>query len=168
MGRKPTGSSMVAPPRGVSAFFSYSHRDQSRRDRLEKHMSVLKRERIVTCWHDRLILPGTDFAAEIDDRINTADIVLLLISADFLASNYCYEIECESALSRHSAGEARVVPIILRPADWKNTPLGGLQALPRDGKPVSRWSDQDQAFLDIVEGIRRIVRELAGNPHTFS
>jgi hypothetical protein len=96
--------------------------------------------------------------------VQTAHIVLLLVSADFLASNYCYDIEVTRAMARHEAGEARVIPIILRPVDWQSAPFGQLQALPKDGRPVRSWPDPDEAFLDIALGIRSVAEGLAPNP----
>jgi hypothetical protein len=130
------------------------------RERLEAHLSTLKREKVILGWHDRKIEPGADWKGQIDKHLETSDIVLLLISADFLASDYCYDIELDRALARHDSGEARVIPIILRPCDWPNSRFGKLQALPRDGKPVSDWTTQDGAFNEIARGIRRIVAEL--------
>lgn len=131
------------------------------RSRLEAHLSSLKRERLISGWHDRKIKPGTEWKGQIDDHLNSSRIILLLISADFLASDYCYDVEMDRALARHDAGEARVIPIILRPCDWPWSRFGKLQALPRDGKPVSDWSTHDQAFNEIARGIRRVVESFA-------
>jgi hypothetical protein len=135
------------------------------RDRLEAHLSTLKRDNVIMGWHDRKIAPGVEWKGHIDKHMKTSDIVLLLISADFLASDYCYDVELTHALARHDAGEARVLPIILRPCDWPNSRFGKLQALPRDGKPVSDWTTQDRAFNEIARGIRHIVTELSARSH---
>jgi len=129
------------------------------RDRLEAHLSSLKRERLISGWHDRRIKPGTEWKGQIDAHLDSSQIILLLISADFLASDYCYDIEMDRALARHDAGEAQVIPIILRPCDWPWSRFGKLQALPRDGKPVSDWSTRDKAFNEVARGIRRVVEE---------
>src|SRR5205085_8297896 len=92
--------------------------------------------------------------------LNTARIIILLISTDFIASDYCYSIEMTRALERHKAGEARVIPIILRPTDLKNSPFSRLQALPKDAKPITRWKDRDDAFLNVAEGIRQAISDL--------
>jgi hypothetical protein len=144
----------------VEVFFSYSHKDERMREKLETHLSALRRENVIAGWHDRKIMPGTEWKDQIDEHIETAHIILLLVSADFLNSDYCYDVELKRAISRHDGGEARVIPIILRPCDWLNTPFGKLQALPRDGKPVSDGATQDHAFNEIARGIRRVVEEM--------
>jgi len=101
-----------------------------------------------------------EWAGSIDEHFRTADIILLLISADFLSSNYCYEIEMKTALGRHEAKEARVVPIILRDVDWHTAPFGKLQALPRDGKPITLWTNRDEAWATVARGIRGMVDDL--------
>ena len=95
--------------------------------------------------------------SEIDAHVNSADIILLLVSPDFLASDYCYKVEMETALDRHKQRAAVVIPIILRPVDWSGAPFGHLQALPRDGRPVTSWSNRDEAFTSIAQGIREVV-----------
>ena len=148
--------------RAMNVFYSYAHEDEELRTRLEKHLALLKRQGLIVGWHDHLISPGIEWAQEIDIHLNTADIILLLISPSFLASDYCYSIEMKRALERHEAGEARVLPVILRPVDWKEEPtLSKLQALPTNGKPVTSWPNPplyDQAFLDIEKGIRKVVK----------
>src|SRR5256885_1463819 len=105
------------PLQPIEVFYSYARADEALRDQLEKHLAVLKRQKVISAWHDRLITAGEDWANEIDQHINSASIILLLVSADFLTSDYCYEIEMTQALGRHEAGETRVIPIILRPCD---------------------------------------------------
>ena len=144
----------------MKLFFSYAHKDEPLRDQLATHLSLLKRQNIITDWHDRNITAGTDWAQAIDDNLNTADIILLLISSDFLASDYCYDKEMTRAIERHHQGTARVIPIILRPCDWHSAPFGKLQALPKDAKPVTQWSNPDEAFTNIAQGIRTAVTEL--------
>src|SRR5437016_4520884 len=146
----------------LSVFISYAHEDESWRQQLEAHLSLLRREGLVADWHDRQIIPGTDWAQEIDEHLETAAIILLLVSSDFLASDYCYEIEMRRALQRHQHKEARVIPIILRPCDWQSAPFARLQALPRGGKPVVKWDNQDEAFQDIALGLRRVIAEYIG------
>ncbi len=150
--------------RTFEIFYSYSHKDQRLRDQLETQLSLLKREGLIMSWDDHKITAGNEWAGMIDEHLNTAQIFLLLISADFIASNYCYDIEMTRALERHKAGEARVIPIILRPCDWKKAPFGKLKALPTDSKPVTKWTDRDSAFFDIVTGIRRVIEELTNIP----
>ncbi|MCP4698112.1 MAG: ROK family protein [Gammaproteobacteria bacterium] len=142
--------------KAIELFISYSHQDESWRDKLETHLAILKRQGVISTWHDRKIEPGVEWAGEIDKHIESADVILLLISPDFLASTYCYEIEMKRALQRHEKKDARVIPVILRPSDWKPTPFSKLQAVPRDGVAISKWGDEDDAFLSIAENIRQI------------
>jgi hypothetical protein len=138
----------------ASVFFCYSHNDEALRDQLEVHLALLKRQGVISIWHDRRLVPGDDFNAGIARELERADIILLLVSPDFLASDYCYGVEMTRALARHENGTARVIPVILRPCDWKQAPFGGLLAAPTDGKPVSKFSDPDDAFLEITKMIR--------------
>ncbi|MGD0186969.1 MAG: toll/interleukin-1 receptor domain-containing protein [Roseiarcus sp.] len=136
-------------------FFSYSHRDEDLRDQLDVHLAMLKRQGVVETWHDRRIVAGAPFVQEIDANLDAADVILLLLSPDFLASDYCYDIEVKRAMERHIAGVARVIPVVLRPCDWQDgTPFRGLMAVPKDGKPVTKWPNLDDAFLDITKAIR--------------
>ncbi len=153
---------MVSDPNNaIEIFFSYSHKDQELRDQLETQLSLLKRQGFISSWHDRKIGAGEEWAQEIDRHLNSAQIILLLVSADFIASHYCYEQEMMRALERHRLGEARVIPIILRPCDWHNSPFGQLQALPTDGQPITgrNWHTRDEAFLDVTQGIRRVIEK---------
>ena len=115
---------------------------------------------MITTWHDRKIGAGTEWRGQIDTHLNAAHIILLLISSDFLASDYCRDVEVKRAMERHEAEEARVIPIILRPAIWQGAPFEKLQALPKDAKSVTTWSNQDEAFVSVAEGIRSAVDEL--------
>lgn len=138
----------------ATIFFSYSHKDEALRDKLETHLSMLKRQGFIEAWHDRRITPGDVLDKAIGVHLERADIVLLLVSPDFLASDYCYEKEMTRALERHEAGACRVIPVILRPCDWKDAPFGKLLAAPKDGKPITRWPDIDEAFLDVTQAIK--------------
>jgi len=111
-------------------------------------------------WHDRKIEPGTDWSGAIDDNLKTADIILLLVSSDVLASDYCYDVEMKEAMSRHAKREARVVPVIVRDTNWKRAPFAELQALPKDAKAVAEWSSRDAAWRNVSEGIERVAQEL--------
>jgi len=144
----------------INIFFSYSHEDERLRNELDKHLSILKRSGIINAWHDRCIMPGAEFDNEISNNLKTADIILLLISADFLASDYCYNKEMKFALERHERNEAVVIPVILRPCDWKDTQFGKLQAVPANGKPVVKFLTLDDAFLEITDQIKRVTGEI--------
>ena len=146
----------------IEVFLSYAHEDENLRDELAKHLKLLERQRVISAWYDRQITAGTEWKGQIDNHLETAKIILLLVSADFLASDYCYDVELKRAMERHEAKEARVIPIILREVDWKGAPFGKLQALPRNAEPVTNWSNPDPAFADIARGIRRAVEEITG------
>ena len=147
-------------PNRIRVFYAYSHEDEELRGQLEKHLTPLRRRGYITDWHDRKIGAGREWEGEIHERLNSAHVILLLISIDFINSDYCYDIEMKRALERHEAKEARVIPILLRPVDWQIEPFAKLQALPEDLKPVTRWEDQDEAFLYIAKEIRKVVDEL--------
>lgn len=138
----------------ATLFFSYSHKDEDLRDQLEVHLAMIKREGLIEAWHDRKIPVGNELDNSIDEKLESADVVLLLVSPDFLASSYCYDKEVQRAMQRHDEGSSRVIPVILRPSDWKKAPFGKLLAAPKDGKPVTKWPDRDEAFLDVVQQIR--------------
>jgi hypothetical protein len=156
---------MTTDSKSFEVFVSYSHKDKSLREKLQIHFATIEREGKVRLWHDRMIPPGNEWRTAIDDHLESADIILLLISPDFLASKYCAEIEGARAIARHDAKEARVVPILLRPSDWHTTPFARLQALPEDGKPVTTWGDRDSAFLNVAKGLRTLLAVMAeSNP----
>jgi len=150
---KPDGSAL-------SLFISYSHRDDELREKLDTHLSLLKRQGVFDVWHDRRIAAGQEWAGQIDAELESADIVLLLISADFLASDYCYDREMLHALQRHDAGSARVVPVILRPCDWQTSPFARLQVLPRDGTPVRSHADIDVALTEVARALRTVAEAM--------
>lgn len=147
----------------VRLFFSYSHKDEALRDELEKHLSSLKHQGIIATWHDRRIDAGEEWATQIDDQLRDADIILLLVSADFIASRYCYDMEMNEALRRHTAGESRVIPVILRPCDWHDLPFGKLQAATRDGRAVVKFPSLDDGFLEVVQAIKATVKSMPDN-----
>src|SRR2546421_6694101 len=132
----------------IEIFCSYAHEDEVWLRRLEKHLILLKRQGLISLWHDRLISPGTDWTQAIDTQLETASIILLLVSADFIASDYCYGTEMKRALERQEAGEAQVIPILVRPGEWKDAPFARLQALPTGAIPIASWSDSDSALAD--------------------
>ncbi len=144
----------------VNLFYSYSHKDESLRDALETHLSILKRQGLLSDWHDRKIIAGKDWEREIDAYMTAADIILLLVSPDMIASDYCYGKELSKALERHESGHTMVVPVIARPVDWASMPFAKFQALPRDGKPVTSWGNIDEAWLDVEMGLRRTIEKI--------
>lgn len=139
----------------TTVFFSYSHRDETWRDELEIHLQTLQRQGLIDTWHDRRIVAGDEFDHSISEHLEAASIILLLVSPYFIASDYCYDVEMTRALERHKAGDARVIPVILEPCVWQELPFGKLLATPTDGKPVSKHPNPHDAFVDIVQAIRR-------------
>ena len=146
----------------VYLFYAYSHADERFRKRLEQHLSLLRREGVIEDWHDRKILPGAEIDKEIDENLKKSQIILLLVSANFLDSDYAYNIEMKTALKKHESGEAIVIPVILDHVDWHDAPFGKLNALPRDGTPItsSKWKNQNEAFAEVARGIRTNVKNL--------
>ena len=156
------GKSMAKSEVGgaVDVFFSYCHTDDRYRQEIDKHLALLKREGLISSCFDHQIKAGRDLDEGISEQLGRARIILLLLSSDFIASNYCYSIELGRAIERHANGAARVIPIIIRPCDWHSAPFGKLKALPKDGKAVSAWRPRDKAYLDIAKGIREVVDEI--------
>ncbi|MGB7924220.1 MAG: tetratricopeptide repeat protein, partial [Pyrinomonadaceae bacterium] len=144
----------------IKIFYSYSHKDERLRDKLDNHLALLQRQGLIEDWHDRMIEAGDDWETEINTHLDSARIILLLVSDDFIASDYCYSIEMKRALERHGTEEARVIPIILRPVDWESSPFGKLQALPKGGKPVTKWRNRDEALTNVAQGIRKVIKSL--------
>jgi len=144
----------------VRLFISYSHKDENLRLELQTHLELLQRQGIIDAWDDRRIDAGEEWKKKIDENLERADIVLLLISADFIASDYCYEKEMTRALERHENNEARVIPVIVRDCNWRIAPFAKLQALPKEGKAVKKWPDKDSAWRNVAEGIEKVVEEI--------
>jgi hypothetical protein len=149
--------------KAVKVFISYSRADERFKTALDKHLSSLKRSGLVSVWHDGMIEAGGSWSDVIVRELESANMILLLISADFIASEYCWSLELRRALERRASGVAEVVPIIVRPADWENTPVAELQVLPANGIPISSSADQDFAYLDVVRGLRRVAERMVNN-----
>jgi TIR domain-containing protein len=144
----------------IEVFISYSHNDRALRDEREIHLSNLKRQGIISSWYDGDITPGTEWERQIMERLRSAQIVLLLISADFIHSDFCYSIEMKQAIVRHDANNVRVIPILLRPTDWKGAPFAKLKMLPTDAKAITMWPTHDEGFVDVIQGIREAIDDL--------
>ncbi|MEV6057587.1 toll/interleukin-1 receptor domain-containing protein [Streptomyces sp. NPDC052107] len=153
-------SSPAAGPEPVKIFVSYSQEDLDLVTVLDRHLSALRREGLISLWIDREIGPGQEWREAIDQNINDAAIILLMISSSFIASEYCWDVELRQALERHAAGSARVIPVILRDCDWHHLPFSKLQALPTAARPIVKWPDPDSGFADVSRGIRRAVLTL--------
>ena len=146
-------------------FISYCHQDESFKNDLEKHLSSLKRQNLIDIWHDRCISAGEEWKSEIDINLHDSDIILFLISADFLASSYCMDIEAKQAMDQHKKGTSLLIPIIVRSVRWRLEELNKFQALPKDAKAISSYSDKDSAWCEVVEGIEKLLNNLKKN-HT--
>jgi tetratricopeptide (TPR) repeat protein len=149
----------------VKIFFSYSHEDETLRDELAKYLKPLERQGKIEPWHDRKIEPGKNWRQELDFHLNSADIVLLLVSTDFVNSDFCYCTELERARERHDAGETRIIPIFLRLIDLnalKGTPLETIQGVPEPSQPITsaKWETRDEAFVHVAERIRAVVEQI--------
>ena len=154
--RQPVGADGGVQP--LRLFYSYSHKDEVLRSELETHVKLLHRQGLIISWHDRQITAGDEWKGEIDENLELADIVILLVSADFIASDYCYDIEMARTLDRHECNKARVIPVIIRDVNWHSAPFAKLQVLPTDGKAVTLWTNRDSAWRNVSEGIEEAIK----------
>jgi len=145
---------------GVRMFVSYSKHDKKWLDELNKHLFPLLRQQKVEVWYDEKLPAGSDWDREIKNRLAEADIILFLVSPDFLATNYIWDVEIKAAIERDKRGEVTAIPIILRPSDWSDTPLGKLSAVPEKGEPISMAEDRDDAFLRVVLALNKVIKEI--------
>lgn len=148
----------------MKIFVSYSHRNEATLERLKAHLSPLRRDGRIETWYDREIRAGGNIDDAISTQLRTCNLFILLISADFLNSDYCMDTEMTHAMERHEEGTARVIPIIVEDCYWKSSPFRKLKALPKDGKPISNWTNENTAFLNIVEEIANILDESNRTP----
>jgi hypothetical protein len=146
--------------KGLSVFISYAHSDEGVKNELVKHLRPLERLGLISEWHDRKLKAGEEWDRVISENLRTSDIVLLLISVDFINSRYCFDVELEEAMKMHDAKRTRVIPVVVRNCLWSPMPFAKLQALPRDGKAVGSWSDRDEALTNVAEGVRTVADEL--------
>ena len=149
-----------APQKNIRLFLSYAHEDEVLRFELQKHLKPLQRAGLIAAWSDRQIEAGDDWKEQIDENLERANIILLLVSADFIASDYCYDKEMGRALERHKSGEATVIPVIVRDVNWKRTPFATLQVLPENGTPVMQWPNRDSAWRNVSEAIERLIEKI--------
>jgi hypothetical protein len=149
----------------IKLVFSYAHADEALRNELEKHLAPLRRQGLIESWHDRRIVPGQEFGGQIERHFQDADIVLLLVSPDFINSNYCYDVEMVGAIGRHHRHEAIVIPVILRPCHWHDLPFGKILAATVDGKPVTQFLSLDEGFYQVVDAIKRAIKVLGAKPN---
>lgn len=144
----------------IKVFYSYAHTDEGLRQELNKHLAILKRSGVIETWSDTEITAGAPWEEQIARNLREADIILLLISPDFLASEYCWNTEMDTALKRHNNGTARVIPVFLRPCLWKGAAFGTLQGLPTKARPITEWNNLDAAFTSVAEGIEKTAKAM--------
>jgi len=147
---------LIPQGQAIALFFSYASKDEALQNELAKHLNLLERQGVITSWDSRQILPGDEREQVISRQLNTADIILLLISSDSIADDTCYDLEIRRAMERHQAGEAHVIPILLRSVDWMGAPFSQLDVLPKNKQPVTTWDNRDEAFRQVAEGIRAV------------
>ncbi|REG82289.1 TIR domain-containing protein [Algoriphagus antarcticus] len=138
-------------------FLSYAHADEDLKKELDKHLMPLKRSGKIETWDDRELIAGQEWNEEILAELNRAEIILLLVSKDFIASQYIWEKELETAMKRHENGTAKVVPVIIKNCLWQDMPFAKLQALPRNAKPVTNYENPDDAFTEIAVSVKKLV-----------
>jgi len=148
---------MIVKDRPTQVFYSYAREDEALLADLNAHLSLLIRQSLISTWSDRAIEPGHEWDRSIMEYLARADIILLMISSNFIESDFCWSNELKKAMERHDHGSARVIPVIIRPCDWKSAPFGKLQVLPSNGVPVTRWPDKDAAWLEVAKGIRNVI-----------
>lgn len=146
--------------RKIKVFLSYAHADEEYKKELDKHLAVQRKSGKIETWNDRKLVAGTHIHEEIDEKLVEADLIILLLSSDFFASDYCYGKEMTKALELNEQGQNIVIPVIVRTCDWLESPLKDIVALPEDGQPISKWEDADDAYMNVVKGIKKAIAEL--------
>ena len=141
----------------VRIFISYAQKDEAFKNELENHLAPLKIQRIIESWNDKEILPGGKREEEIRNQIEKSQLILFLISSDFIASKYSNNDSINRALDKHRNEEAIVIPVILRPTDYSFLEISEIEALPKDGRSISEWPNQDAAWIDVVKEIKRVI-----------
>lgn len=144
----------------LELFYCYAREDRALLNTLDRHLTGLRRSGLITTWYDGEIIPGTPWQQEIEMHLKNADVILLLLSVDFISSDYCFSKEMKYAIERHYTGEARVIPILLRPIHYTSAPFNVLQMLPSNGVPVTSWPNHDEAFANVALGISNVVKDL--------
>ena len=145
---------------GIQIFISYAHEDEHHRKELVKHLEPLRREGLVEVWHDRMINAGSPLDETIKTNLQSSQVVLLLISPDFIASEYCYDMELETALRMNNEGKTTVIPVIVRPCNWHSLAFGHLMATPTDGRAITKFKNVDEAYLEIEQAVRQVAKSL--------
>jgi hypothetical protein len=165
-----TGLTTMAKTPPLSVFCSYSQRDEKLRAQVATGLAGLVRDGLLReAWYDRKTIAGENWAKEIHKNLEESDIILFLVSSNFIDSDYCMGIEVVRAIARHKTGDARVIPIILEPCDWESAPFGELQALPGGGKPLRVWTAVNKNRLkEISQGMRKVAVELCATGNRSS
>lgn len=151
---------MAASNEKVRMFISYSHADEKQREEFQKYLVMFERAGLIDVWHDRLIRPGQEWDKKISENLKSADLIVLLISQDFIFSSYCYDIEMTAAVSMHDNGDAVVVPIILDHATWEDAPFGKLQAVPKNARPLSEFDNPSKGWVEIYGSLKNVIEEI--------
>ncbi|MDC9563304.1 MULTISPECIES: toll/interleukin-1 receptor domain-containing protein [unclassified Pseudoalteromonas] len=149
----------------VKVFISYAHKDEQFKDSLVEHMSGLVRANVVSEWNDRKIVPGQDWSDEISENLASSEIILFLISSSFMNSDYCMGVEVQKALSMHKEGRAQLIPIIIRAVDWTDSELSKIQGLPKDAVPIASWGNEDEAWVNVIGGVKKHIQEFKPKLH---
>ncbi|HZS03899.1 MAG TPA: TIR domain-containing protein [Blastocatellia bacterium] len=152
-----TDQSAAKSGASVRLYISYSHKDEMFLDELNTHLKLLQRMGLIKIWSDRRIEMGESWKEQLDQQLEQAQIILLLVSADYLASDFAHDVEMKYALEKHYSGEAVAIPVLLRPTAWQESPLASIQALPPNGRPISTWENRDEAWVEVVKGIREAI-----------
>lgn len=150
----------TAPRSTVRLFCSHAGPDEVFWQKLEKHLALLRRQKIIDECIGRSVEAGQEWAPALLARLEQADIILLLLSADFLASDYFWGVEMERALTRHREGSACVIPIIVRPIELTDAPFMHLQCLPSNSKAVVAWDIEDEAWANVAHEVRGVAERL--------
>ncbi|MCB0562205.1 MAG: toll/interleukin-1 receptor domain-containing protein [Lewinellaceae bacterium] len=161
-GNSAPGGAPIPKDHRIRVFISYAHEDREFVNKLNKHLAPLRRKEVDN-WEDSEILPGAAWNEEIERKLKEAKIILLMISPDFMNSDFIYTKELPIALQRHKDGDAIVIPVILRPSLWDTEEFAGIQALPRGARPIVQWPDEDEAFVDVASGLRRVIKSIRDN-----
>jgi TIR domain len=144
----------------IPIFISYSHKDEEFKDALVEQLAPLRRNQMIAPWQDRDLIPGEEWNEAIFEKLKNAKIVLLLVSSSFINSDFCMEKELQAAIDRHKTKECTVVPIIIRPCDFAEMPFAKFQAVPKNAKPITKWENQDEAWLDVVKQLKNLIKNL--------
>jgi len=145
----------------LEIFISYSHKDENYLDDFQTHLSTLKRKELIEVWTDKGITPGQEWDSQIKGNLETADIIIFLVSPDFIASDYIHDIEIEKAIEKYKRGENVIIPIVIRTCDFGSLEIAKFQALPKGAKPVSTWADKDEVWSDVVNQLKLVVQNVA-------